>query len=323
MCTAVSYRTKDHYFGRTLDVEHANDECVVVVPRNYPFRFRKLQPMDSHYAMIGMSIVEDGFPLYYDAVNEKGLGIAGLNFPENACYKPEMPGMDNVAPFELIPWLLGQCASVTDAKWLLDRMNLVDIPFSDQIPLAPLHWMVADRERTIVVESVQSGLRVYDDPAGVLTNNPPFEFHQLHLSNYMNLTSRAPVNRFCPSLDLTPYGYGFGAIGLPGDLSSTSRFVRAAFTRANSVCGGSEEESVSQFFHILGSVVQVRGCTQMGDGYEITLYRSCYNTDKGIYYYSSYGNEQLSAVDLHREKLNGTQLVRYPLVLEQQVRWQN
>lgn len=323
MCTAATYRTKDHYFGRNLDIDITLDQSVTVTPRNYPFHFRCVSSLPSHYAMIGVAYVADNYPLYYDATNEKGLSIAGLSFPDNARYHPRDPGLDNVAPYELPLWLLGQCGTVADARWLLDRMNLLDMPYSDTMPLSPLHWLVADRESAIVVESVEEGLRIYDDPEGILTNNPPFRFQQLYLSNYMNLTSCPPVNRFCPSLELSPYSFGFGAIGLPGDVSSTSRFVRASFSRLNSVSGDSEEDSVSQMFHILANVAQVRGCAQTAHGYETTMYTSCCNTDTGVYYYNTYNNSQLSAVDLRRENLNGSELIRYPMVLEQQVNWQN
>lgn len=323
MCTAATYRTKDHYFGRTLDVDFRCNQCVVIAPRAFPFRFREVGSLERHYAMIGMAYIQDGEPLYYDATNEKGLSIAGLNFPQNACYHRSEPGLDNVAPYELIPWLLGRCASVEEARWLLNRLNVVDLPFSDTLPLAPLHWMLADRECSVVVESVAEGLRVYDNPVGVMTNNPPFPYQQLHLSSFMNLTSEPPVNRFCPSLDLTPYSFGFGAIGLPGDLSSASRFVRAAFTRLNSESGDSEAESVAQLFHILASVAQVRGCARTTGGCQTTVYTSCCNTDKGIYYYNTYENFQFSAVDMRREELDSDRLVTYPMVTEQRVNWLN
>ena len=323
MCTAATYRTKDHYFGRTLDVDFPCSQRIAVAPRRFPFRFRGVTPPDRHYAMIGMAFIQDGCPLYYDATNEMGLSMAGLNFPGNACCHPVKPGMDNVAPHELIPWLLGQCSTVNEAKVLLDRLNVADLPFSDTLPLATLHWMLADRERAVVVESVEEGLRVYDNPAGVMTNNPPFPYQQLYLSEFMNLTSRPPVNRLSPDLELTPYSCGFGAIGLPGDLSSTSRFVRAAFTRANSLSGDSETESVAQFFHILGSVTQARGCDRTDRGCQTTVYTSCCNTDKGIYYYNTYNNSQLSAVDLRREELDSDRLITYPMQTEQRIYWQN
>lgn len=324
MCTAITYQTRDHYFGRNLDLEYSYHEVVTITPRNYPFHFRKTNSLKTHYAMIGMAHVADGFPLYYEATNETGLSMAGLNFPDNADYKPEAPGKDNVAPFEFIPWLLGQCADLAQAKELLARVNLIRLPFSADLPLSPLHWMISDRSGSITVECVRGGLWVYDNPVGVLTNNPPFDFQMLNLTNYMGLSRDAPVNRFCPELDLKPYCLGMGAMGLPGDLSSASRFVRAAFTRLNSVSGGSESESVSQFFHILGSVAQQRGCVRLENGsYEVTLYSSCCNTDRGVYYYTTYENSQITAVDMHREDLNGQALSVYPLITGQQIRTQN
>jgi choloylglycine hydrolase len=296
----------------------------VVTPRNFPFHFRHMGSLPSHYAIIGMATVAGGYPLYYDATNEKGLSIAGLNFPGNADYKPLAEGKDNVATFELIPWLLGQCATVEEAKDYLTRMNLADTPFSPQFPVSPLHWIIADRDCAITVESVREGIRIYDNPVGILTNNPPFDYQMTNLTNYMSLSTEPPENHFSDQLNLTPYSRGMGMLGMPGDLSSASRFVRAAFTKLHSISGTSESESISQFFHILGSVAQQRGCVHMGEGkYEITIYTSCCNTDRGIYYYTTYENSQITGVDMHRENLDGQQLSRYPLITGQQIHMQN
>lgn len=324
MCTAVSYQTKNHYFGRNLDLEYSYYETVTITPRNYPFYFRRARELRQHYALIGMAYVNENYPLYYEATNEKGLSMAGLNFPGNAHYKAEVEKKDNVSPFELIPWILGQCADLAEAERLLERINLVNIPFSEQLPLSPLHWMIADKRGCLTVESVRDGLKVYDNPTKVLTNNPPFDIMLFQLNNYMHLSNRPPVNRFAPDLELNPYSRGMGSIGLPGDLSSVSRFVKAAFTRLNSISGEAESESVSQFFHILRSVEQQRGCVQVPDGsYELTIYSCCCNTDKGIYYYTTYENSQITGVDMYREDLNGHALVIYPLVQGQQIRMQN
>lgn len=324
MCTAATYKTKDHYFGRTLDYEISYNEMITIAPRNFSFKFLKVDNMNTHYAMIGVATVVDEYPLYFDAVNEEGLGMAGLNFPENADYKPVKEGMDNISPFEFIPWILGQCATVEEAKSLMANMNLVQINFSDSLPLAPLHWIISDREKSITVESLKQGLKIYDNPVGILTNNPPFETQMFNLNNYMSLSKNNPTNNFAKSLDLSIYSRGMGAIGLPGDLSSMSRFVKATFTKMNSCSGDSEMESISQFFHILGSVEQQRGCVLLGENqYEVTLYTSCCNTDKGIYYYTTYENNQITGVDMHKENLNSSGLVIYPLIKEQQIRMQN
>lgn len=324
MCTAVSFCPKDHYFGRNLDLEYSYNETVAITPRNYPFVFRMAGEMNTHYAMIGMAYVNQEYPLYYEATNEKGLSMAGLNFPCNADYQQPMSGLVNIAPFELIPWILGQCQTITEVRSLLKKMNIVKINFSDQLPLSPLHWMISDRDESITVECVKEGLKVYDNPVGVLTNNPTFDYHMLHLADYMGVSSGLPVNRFSDKLQLKPYSLGMGSIGLPGDMSSSSRFVRVAFTKLNSVCGETEEEAVSQFFHILSSVEQPKGCTLVREGeYEFTLYSSCCNTDKGIYYYKTYDNSQICAVDLHTEDLNSSKVISYPLIKQQHIHFQN
>ena len=324
MCTAATYQTKNFYFGRTLDYEISYGDQVVITPRKYVFDLRNGGQIRSHYAMIGMACVMQDYPLYYDAVNEKGLGIAGLNFVGNAHYNKPVEGKDNITQFELIPWILGNCATVREARQLLERINLIDIPFMENLPVAQLHWMIADKTECITVESVEDGLKIYENPVGILTNNPPFDYQMFSLNNYMQLSVENRENTFSKELALNAYSRGMGAMGLPGDLSSQSRFIRAAFVKMNSLSGDSEEESVSQFFHILGSVDQQRGCCKLGeDKYEITLYTSCCNADKGIYYYTTYDNHQISGVDMHRENLNGDKLISYTLVKGEQIHMQN
>ena len=324
MCTAATYKTKDFYFGRTLDYHFSYGDEVTITPRNFPFHFIEMGNVCSHYAMIGMAHVAENYPLYYDAVNEKGLGMAGLNFVGNARYHAREEGRDNIAQHELIPWILSQCATVGEAEKLIGRINLLDVSFSEGLPLASLHWMISDREKSITVESVREGVKVYENPVGILTNNPTFDQQIFSLNHYMNLSPGPAENRFSPALNLQRYSRGMGALGLPGDLSSQSRFVRASFVKMNSVSGEEESESVSQFFHILGSVDQQRGCCQVENGaYEFTIYTCCCNATKGIYYYTSYDNHQITAVHLHREPLEGRELVRYPRLEEGQIREQN
>ena len=323
MCTAISLLSKYHYFGRNLDLEFSYQEAVTVTPRNFPFSFRNGKLLKSHYALIGIATISEEYPLYYEATNEMGLSMAGLNFPKNAFYPPAEQGKENVAPFELIPLVLGSCADVEEALAILGKVHLAAIPFSQDFPLSPLHWLLCDRERAITLEPMADGLRIYENPVGVLTNEPPFDYHMYHLANYLNLTAQEPKNRFAPKLAIQPYSRGMGAMGLPGDLSSASRFVRAAFTKCNSVCPAEEAGSVGQFFHILGSVAQQSGCAQVGDGYERTVYSSCCNTDKGIFYYTTYENSQITGVHLYHEDLQGEALITYPLLRQQQFRMEN
>ena len=324
MCTAATYKTKDFYFGRTLDNEFSYGEEITVMPRNFCLHFRSMGTLKPHFAVIGIAHIAENFPLYYDAANEKGLAMAGVNFVGNAVYRKEEPGKNNVATFEFIPWILSQCATLTEAKALLEKINITSEAFDKELPAAQLHWIIADRSGCIIVESVESGIKVYDNPAGILTNNPSFHEQMFQLNNYMYLSAGSPQNHFCSSLPLCTYSLGMGAIGLPGDLSSQSRFVRAAFVKMNSVSGDSEAESISQFFHILGSVDQQRGCCKTESGkYEYTIFTSCCNTDKGIYYYTTYGNHQISAVHMFHENLGSGCLKRYPMIQEEKIRMQN
>ena len=279
MCTAATYKTEDFYFGRTLDYECSYGEEIVIMPRNFRLQFLNMGVCESHYAVIGTAHIAKGYPLFYDAMNEKGLCMAGLNFVGNARYFKNAPDKDNVAQYEFIPYILGKCADVNEAKELISKINITNTPFDEQM---------------------------------------------LRLNDYMHLSRKQPQNNFSDKLELKTYSRGMGAIGLPGDLSSQSRFVRVAFVKANSVSGKGETESVSQFFHILGSVDQQRGCCEVKDKeYEITIYTSCCNADKGIYYYTTYDNHRISAVDMRKENLDGNELISYPMITEERINYQN
>ena len=321
MCTALVHQ---NLFGRTLDLEYSYCERVCVVPRRLPLPFRTQPTLSTHYAILGMAHVVQDYPLFYDAVNEHGLAAAALNFPVSAVYRPANDRMDNIAPFELIAWVLGQCTSVAEARRLLARANLTKLDFRADLPATPLHWLIAGRDGTIAAEPLSDGLHVCDNPVGVLTNEPPFAFQIARLTDCLSLSARPPENRLCPTLPLTPYSRGMGALGLPGDWSSPSRFVRAAFASRNSLSPSGTPERISQFFHLMSCVEVPRGCVVLEDGTPVTsVYTSCCDLERIIYHYTTYENRQISAVDLHREDLDGDRLISYPLLTQPQIRVQN
>lgn len=323
MCTALSFKTKDHYFGRNLDLEYSLGEQVVITPRNFAFDFRMMDTLKTHYAMIGVAKIDRGYPLYYDATNEKGLSVAGLNFPDNAVYFKPKHGLNNIAAFEIIPYILGKFKSVTETVDFLKESNISDIAYSNDYPLSPLHWIIADEKESITVESVKEGLKIYENPLGILTNNPPFAYQMFNLNNYANISAENPQKTFSNNLPYHSYSRGLGGLGIPGDFSSMSRFVRATFAKSLSVCGTDESESISQFFHILSYVEQVRGCVKVNGENEITVYSSCCNTNKGIYYYSTYQNRTIRSVDMHKENLNSDVLIPYDMTGKEFVLSQN
>ena len=325
MCTSLTFQTSDFYFGRNLDLEYNFGEKIVITPRQYPFIFKFAGTLSEHYAIIGTAQITDGCPLYAEAVNEKGLCLAALNFPGNAVYAeaPES-GKTNLAPFELFGFLLGTCATVKEAEEKLKAVCITHTAFKDGYPVAPLHWHIADKDQSLVLECTKDGMHLYENPVGVLTNNPPFPFQLTNLQNYMHLTSNPPENRFAPALKLAPYGQGMGALGLPGDASPASRFVRAAFCKWNTELPSGEEASVTQFFHILDNVAMVAGSVRTPENkFDRTTYSSCINASRGIYYYKTYNNNQISAVSMHKTDLDGCASVVFEQVNRQQICYQN
>lgn len=314
MCTAASFKNKNTYFGRTLDYEFSYGEKVIITPRNYPFEFRHLGLNNNHYAIIGMAHIHNDYPMYYDAMNEYGLGMAGLNFVGNAKYNEVIEGKENVAQFEFISFILSTCKNVLEAKNKIKEINLVKTPYNEYYPAAKLHWILRDTNDCIVVEAMEDGLHIYDNKTGALTNNPPFNYQLENLKNYVSLNNDEPNKSF--SFNEAFYSRGMGSVGLPGDLTSQGRFVRVVYTAHFSVASPDENSSVNQFFHILESAWQTRGLCKINDKYEITIYASCMNLNEGIYYYKTYDNPQISAVYLKNENLNSSKLISYDLAKE-------
>ncbi len=319
MCTAVAYRPNGFYFGRTLDFEFLYPCEVTFAPRKFPFDFRFSERADLHYAILGMAYVMDNYPLYFDAVNEKGLCMAGLNFVGNAVYREAIEGKENVASFEFIPYILSRCESVKEAKRLLENINITDTAFKEDLPPSQLHWIIADKEESVVVESVAQGVMVYPNPVGVLTNNPPFEYQLENLKKYFHLSAEQGADSE-EEKKYSEFSRGTGAVGLPGDYTSKSRFVRAAFLRKNSHNPDTEQAGVNQFFHILSGVSVPEGCcvTEKGE-YDKTLYASCISAQRGVYYYKAYESQGVLAVDMKKENIDASELVRYPFCTDASV----
>ena len=308
MCTAASF--KNIYFGRNLDYESSYGEEITIVPRHYRYNFKYLGYNDNHYAIIGVSHVDDNYPLFYDGMNECGLAMAGLNFVGNAYYNDYVESKDNVCQYEFISYILATCKNVLEVIDKLKNINICNTNYKNY-PNSSLHYLIRDKEQCIVVESMKNGLFIYDNKTGCLTNNPPFSYQLEALNKYCMLSNEEPANNF--SFENPFYSRGMGGIGLPGDLSSQSRFIRVAFTSYFSLSNDDEISNVNQFFHILESVYQQRGCCKVNDGYEITIYTSCMNLQDGIYYYKTYDNTEINAVCLNNVDLSTCNLYLYEM----------
>ena len=291
MCTAIGTRMGDFYFGRSMDIECGFGGELTLAPRNFPIKLHFIDTLNTHHAILGMAANVNGYPLYADAFNEKGLCMAGLLFPQSAYY-PDTPidGKTPLCPFELMPYILGVCSDIYEARELLESVTLVNKPFSSTVPLSPLHWIISDRYGSLTVEPTQSGLEIYKNDFGVLSNEPPFPYHTENIKRYIGLS---PAYRGSGALgDLSPFGGGLCATGLDGDYSSPSRFTRAAYLAR--VCmptpNAAEEAKAAHLLALIGSVAPPHGAVLDAEGRpHYTLYSCCINADKGIYYLKKYG----------------------------------
>ncbi|MEE1277722.1 MAG: choloylglycine hydrolase [Acutalibacteraceae bacterium] len=311
MCTAISLNKDKHLFGRTLDWFCSFGEGIIVTPKNYVFHFCECGDMSKHYAIIGMGIERGGYPLYFDAFNEKGLSVAGLNFPDNTVYQENKQNLKNIASYEFIPWVLGQCRDVNEVAKLIKKTNITNAQFNKEFAPTPLHWLISDKTASISVECVKDGVKIYDNEFGVLCNNPPFEYHRENIKRYMSLSPNQPQNNFTVNISLKPNSFGMGAVGLPGDFSSVSRFVRASFIKENT--DFSEDNAINQFFKILSTVSVVKGAVRNDGKNEYTIYSSCHDTENEIYYCNKYESNIINAVALKKCDLNCSKIMVFPI----------
>ena len=260
--------------------------------------------------MMGIATVRDGFPLYYDCVTEAGVAAAALNFPISAKYADFRAGKLNLASFEIIPYVLGRCADLGEVRKCLADLNVTAIAFSEELAATPLHWIFADKSGSLVLESTAEGIKIYENTVGVLTNEPGFDYQLTRLADYMGLGSMPPQNNFSSDFEPCRYSRGLGGFGLPGDFSSSSRFVRATFVKNHISTEGAGK--IERFFHILGSVAVPRGCVMTDGGREVeTVYRSCVDLDERTYHYSTYSSPEIRFFRLGDSMLDGERLIRY------------
>lgn len=317
MCTAISITDSGHLFGRTLDLEYTLGESVVVAPRGFSAQ-GKGHFSRQMYAIIGMAHIVEGVPLFYDAMNEHGLAAAALNFPTYAVYSDHAVDKRCIPSYALIPELLGCCRSVGEAKRRLVGAAISSLAFSEALPPTPLHWIVSDKSGSIIIESVEDGLKIYDNPLGVLSNSPSFPYQVAHLAAFMSLSPRPPENSLAPGYSITPYSGGMAAMGLPGDLSSTSRFVRTVYAKMHTRPAPTAE--ISRFFHIMGMVNTPRGTVEKESGEAVsTVYTSCMDLDSKIYYFTTYENRRIRSVRLMESDAVAEGLASYSIGADEDI----
>ena len=302
MCTSIALVGENFCFGRTLDLDQNFGDGVITTQRNYVLTLRCGDVIARHHAFMGMATVVNGFPLYADGLNEHGVCIAALDFKENAHYPTEPAGARRgIAPFEVIPYVLSLCKNLLDAKRVLEGISVVDVPFSDVIPSSALHWHIADKSGSLVLESTADGMKIYENEHNVLTNNPPFPFHRDSCTLYLNSTNE-------PARDSRVFCNGVMGRGIPGDYSSPSRFVRAAWLTRYARCNEGEEAAV--LYSLLGAVAPPRGTVTSEDGGEhFTQYTSVMNPKSLAYTYKMGNCTEILHTYMKKESLDGETLI--------------
>ena len=314
MCTGVRFDDSNGnmYFGRNLDWSVPYGQKVVITPRGYKYKTAFLGENANSPALIGMGIIAENTPLYFDCANEHGLAVAGLNFPGYAKYaEAAIDGKTNVAAYEFPLWVALNFKTVDEVEKALKDVAIVAKPINDQYPVSQLHWIIGDAKRSIVVEYTERGMEIFKNDVDILTNQPGYAWHKENLRNYMNLFPQMPKEVKWRKETLTAFGSGSLMRGIPGDYYAPSRFVRVAYLNTHYPDKTSEEENVSRLFHTLTGVAMIDGAAAMADGaFEKTIYTGGYSSKTKTYYYSTYEDPAIVSVKMEDFDLNSADLIQ-------------
>lgn len=312
MCTAVRFDDDENnmYFGRNLDWTEGYGQRVVITPNGYKYNSAFLGEMTpKNGAIIGMAIIEENVPLYFDCANEAGLAIAGLNFPGYASYeKDAVEDKTNVAAYEFPLWVCLNFSSVDEVEEALKNTAIVAKPINEKFPVSELHYIIGDKNRSIVVEYTENGMEIFKNDVDILTNQPGYAWHQENLRNYMNLEPKKLHEVKWGKAKMVPFGSGSMMRGLPGDYYSPSRFVRVAYLNTHYPVKESEDENVIRLFHTLTGVAMIDGAAAMDEtSFEKTIFTGGYSTASKTYYYNTYDNPAIMHVSMDDYDLDGAE----------------
>lgn len=314
MCTGIRFVDADGnmFFGRNLDWTVGFGEKVYITQRGFTHKGFMDGSLPTKYACIGMALESDGFPLYFDCANEEGLAVAGLNFPGYAQYEEKpVDGKTNVAAYAFPLYIASQFSTVDEVEAALPSIAIVAEKFENKFEVSLLHWIIGDKNRSIVVEYQADGMHVYHDDLDVLTNQPTFAYHEENVRSYLCCTPEYPGPITWDKKPMVPYGSGSGMRGIPGDYYSPSRFVRVAYLNAHYPMQKGEEANVTRMFKTLGGVSMVLGGAKVSDGdFEYTLYTGGYSAATKTYYASTYENPTINAYQMEKAGLDGGAVIQ-------------
>lgn len=322
-CTGITLKSKDGMTvaARTIEwAESVMNNLYVVVPRNQELQSLTPSGMDgvrfkSKYGFVGLAVEQKEFMV--EGVNEKGLSAGLFYFPNYGKYQPfdPMEKDKSLADFQVVSYVLAKCGSINEVKRELENVRIINIdPRSSTV-----HWRFTEPSgRQVVLEIVNEVMHFYENPLGVLTNSPGIEWHWTNLNNYINLQpGNAPEHSFGP-LAMKSFGHGSGMLGLPGDFTPPSRFVRAAFFQLTAPQQPNAEGCVFQAFHLLNNF-DIPAGTELPMGKasvdlpSATQFTVATDTGNRMIYYRTMYNSTIRCIDLKGIDFSQVKYQSYPL----------
>lgn len=317
MCTSLTYENSrgDHFLARTMDFAFELGGQPIFMPRQQEIS-GDAGTFTTKYGFIGAGRNLSHY-IFVDGVNEFGLGAAALYFRGYAKYQQSAPADKlSIAPHDVVAWTLGNAQSVADLRELVKHIQILDVPVSLLGLTTPMHFIFSDPTGdTAVLEATSADLHLIDDPVGVMANSPELSWHLQNLSTYGTLQAAERPLQDRLGYQLPTQGPGTGALGLPGDYTSPSRFVRTVFNKHYSEAAADTPSTLTTLQHLLDGVTIPKGVKLMADGTsDYTQYRGYACLDDRAYYMEPYDNQELQGICLTDEMLNDWDTpVEYPL----------
>ena len=303
MCTAFSLNNNNHYFGRSLDLEFHYNEQVIIIPKKYKLNYRYTKINDNHLSFFGIGIIANNYPLLYDGCNESGLCIAGLNMPASTNYNIYKTYKTNLCSFELIPYLLSKCNNCEDVMNMIDTINITNDSFNNDFPVSKLHFIISDKNQSLTLEIINGKINLYKNIYNVLTNEPELKYHEYNINKYSHFDNL-----------VKNHIKGSNLIGIPGDNTSTSRFIKMNFNIKYI-----KFESVSELFNIYNNVFELNGTNKTLDNkFYKTIYMVIYNSTNKILYFKTYNNSQIYSCKLYNYQ-NDNKLFYYSIYNDENI----
>ncbi|MCA9016869.1 MAG: choloylglycine hydrolase family protein [Planctomycetaceae bacterium] len=330
-CTGITVKPKDGsvVFGRTLEFAVSLESNVIFIPRNHsnvgtaPNKKQGLR-WNSQFGIVGMNAFN--LPIIADGINEKGLHVGIFYFPDYAKYQDvsDREISKTISPMEVPLYLLGTCVTVEDVTKQVQQIKVGNVVMEQMGGVPPFHYIASDASgKSVVLEYVNGKLNIHQNPLGVFTNAPTFDWHMTNLGNYVNLLTNNISQIKIDGQTIKGLGQGSGMLGLPGDFTPPSRFVRAVAFSASVFPVDTAREGVLQVFHVLNQFDIPKGAARGDENGKVsadyTMWTSVSDLKNQRYYFRTYDDSTIRIVNLNSLNLDGNQIQTISIQGEEQI----